>query len=235
MTYKCNYFNILLFLSFASFVTISLPLSSIVLHDYHKIQHYTQASCNGTSISNFTIYNKYNLFYKGTVNLNVTFNKTLYNGLLYYPPIQNWAIVMDTKYNINKWYKSLSKNSSFVCYIDLNNLDNFSKLYYVIEPWMEVFIYYILLSISLAIISGYLVVLCFTECEKVKAANKKYNEYIDSKYSERMLYTNKNVYSYFKDPGVIEETKISLLNNKYKNYSSLNNTLSTIHEEHISF
>lgn len=148
---KC--LDLLLLVSLVSFVSISLPVSSIVIIDYKSTQTYSQGMCNGTTLSNYTVQGKF--FFHATINVQANVNGTEYNGYLYYPPIKHWPLGVMPREGIDDWYDSLNKTGQFVCYVNLENPEH-----PIVNEWINIIGYYILLNLSMFIIISLLAVTC---------------------------------------------------------------------------
>jgi hypothetical protein len=148
---KC--LDFLLLISLASFVSISLPVSSIVIIDYKSTQTYKQGLCNGSTLTNYTVDGGF--FFHATINVQATVNGTEYAGYLYYPPIKHWALGVMPREGIDDWYDSLNKTGQFVCYVNLQN-----PAHPMVNEWINIIGYYILLTLSMLIIISLLSVTC---------------------------------------------------------------------------
>jgi len=143
--------DILLMVSLASFVAITLPVSSVIISDYSDTLKYADGTCDGATLSNFTVDGLF--FYHGSVNVVANVNGTEYTGYLYYPPIKHWKLGVTPKESIYDWYTSLNKTGTFTCYVDLSD-----PTHPMVNEWIEIVGYYIMLLMSLFIISGWTVI-----------------------------------------------------------------------------
>jgi hypothetical protein len=130
-----------------------LPVSSIVIIDYKTTQTYSQGLCNGSTLTNYTVAGSF--FFHATINVRATVNDTEYAGYLYYPPIKHWALGVMPREGIDDWYDSLNKTGPFACYVNLKNPEH-----PMVNEWIDIIGYYVLLVMSLLIISSLLAVTC---------------------------------------------------------------------------
>jgi hypothetical protein len=145
--------DMLLVISLASFVSITLPITSVVISDYLSTRHYSDGLCNGTTLSNYKVSGGF--FYHGTVDVTATVNSTEYAGFLYYPPIKHWALGFMPIMDIDEWYYSLNKTDTFQCFVDLR--DNQHPM---VNEWLEITGYYSMFVLSLLIGSGWCAIAC---------------------------------------------------------------------------
>jgi hypothetical protein len=142
---KC--LDVLLIISLASFVSITLPLSCVVISDYIDTRGYVEGTCNGTTLSNYTIQGGF--FFHGKVNVLANVNDTLYSGYLYYPPIKHWQLSAMPREGIDDWYDSLNKTGDFRCFVDLSDTSH-----PMVNEWIPIFGYYVMFILCLFIIAG---------------------------------------------------------------------------------
>lgn len=142
---KC--LDILLIISMASFVSITLPISSIVISDYTSTRNYVEGICNGTTLSNYSTFGGF--FFHGRVNVTANVNGTLYYGYLYYPPIKHWQLGAMTIESVDEWYYSLNKTTLFSCFVDLTN-----PSHPMVNEWIQVIGYYIMFIMCIFIITA---------------------------------------------------------------------------------
>lgn len=145
--------DILLFISLASFVTITLPIACVVITDYKATRNYVEGTCNGTTLTNYTVEGGF--FFHGRVNVAAEVNGVQYNGYLYYPPIKHWQLAAMPSDGVDSWYYSLNKTGGFPCFVDLTD-----SSHPMIETWIEVIGYYIMLVMCLFIILGWSTLAC---------------------------------------------------------------------------
>jgi hypothetical protein len=143
----------LLVITLASFVSITLPITSVVISDYLSTRHYSDGLCNGTTLSNYKVSGGF--FYHGTVDVTATVNDTEYTGFLYYPPIKHWALGFMPIMQIDDWYDSLNKTGMFQCLVDLRD-----DQYPMVTEWLEITGYYSMFVLSVIIGSGWCAVAC---------------------------------------------------------------------------
>ena len=146
---KC--LDTLLIIALASFVSITLPLSSVVISDYMDTRRYTEGTCNGTTLSNYTVEGSF--FYHGRVNVVADVNGTQYDGYLYYPPIEHWQLVAMPREGLDDWYDSLNKTGGFRCFVNLKD-----PAYPMVNQWIEITGYYSMFIFSLVIVSGWVAI-----------------------------------------------------------------------------
>ena len=145
--------DMLLVISLASFVSITLPITSVVISDYLSTRHYSDGVCNGTTLSNYKVSGGF--FYHGTVDVTAKVNGTEYTGVLYYPPIKHWQLGFMPIMDIDEWYDSLNKTGNFHCFVDLRD-----DQYPMVNEWLEITGYYSMFVLSLLIGSGWGAVAC---------------------------------------------------------------------------
>ena len=150
---KNSCLDLLLIISLASFVSITLPITSLVISDYKSTRSYVDGICNGTTITNYTVSGGF--FYHGHVNLLATVNGKEYTGFLYYPPIKHWQFGFMPKMEVDEWYYSLNKTGTFECFIDLS--DNQHPM---INQWIEITGYYTMFVMCLIIVTGWIIIVC---------------------------------------------------------------------------
>jgi len=148
---KCD---ILLIISLASFVTITLPISSIVISDYKDTRDYTQGTCNGSTISNYTVSGGF--FFHGRVDITAEVDGSMINGYLYYPPIKHWGLAAMPREGIDDWYESLNKTGAFQCFVDLTD-----PSHPMVDAWIPIIGYYIMFIMSIFIVIGSITTACF--------------------------------------------------------------------------
>jgi hypothetical protein len=148
---KC--IDILLIISLASFVSITMPISCIVISDYRNTRRYIEGNCNGTTLSNYTVHG--GLFFHGQVNVQANVNGKQYSGYLYYPPIKHWQLAAMPRERIDDWYNSLNKTGEFRCFVDLSD-----QLTPMVDEWIDVIGYYIMFIMCLFIIGGWCAIAC---------------------------------------------------------------------------
>ena len=146
---KC--LDTLLIIALASFVSITLPLSSVVISDYMDTRRYAEGTCNGTTLSNYTVEGSF--FYHGRVNVVADVNGTQYDGYLYYPPIEHWQLVAMPREGLDDWYDSLNKTGGFRCFVNLKD-----PAYPMVNQWIEITGYYSMFIFSLVIVSGWVAI-----------------------------------------------------------------------------
>lgn len=202
---KGNCLDTLLIVAMASFVCISLPITSIIIHDYHNTLSYVEGTCNGLTLSNLSTVSTNGVFYRGSVNVISTVNNTKYSSSLYYPPLKHWQLCVETKESINYWYDSLNKTGEFTCYININHGGNLAIVY-----WLDIMGYYVIFTLSLLIITATSIVVCFNYTDKRREHG----------------YQRLNMEQpYFEDPGT------PLKNTKISQYKSLNDELILMNDE----
>ena len=145
--------DMLLIISLASFVSITLPITSVVISDYLSTRHYSDGLCNGTTLSNYTVGGGF--FYHGTVDVKAKVNGTEYAGFLYYPPIKHWPLGFMPTMEIDDWHDSLNKTGTFKCFIDLSD-----GRYPMVNEWPEITGYYTMFVLSILIGSGWCAIAC---------------------------------------------------------------------------
>lgn len=145
--------NIFLVVSLASFVSITLPISSTVIIDYRSTNTYSSGICNGTTIGNYTVDGRF--FYHGTADVIATVNGTEYAGFIYYPPLKHWQLGFMTEENIDEWYDLLNKSGTFECFVDLSD-----NRHPIVNEWIEITRYYTMITVCLFIISSWSVLVC---------------------------------------------------------------------------
>jgi hypothetical protein len=145
--------DMLLVMSIASFVSITLPITSIVISDYLSTRNYNHGVCNGSTLSNYKVSGGF--FYHGIVDVTATVNGTEYMGFLYYPPIKHWPLGFMPIMDIDEWYDSLNKTGTFQCFVDLRD-----DQYPMVNEWLEIAGYYSMFVLSVLIGSGWCAVAC---------------------------------------------------------------------------
>jgi len=145
--------DILLIISLASFVSITLPISCVVMTDYKDTRKYSEGLCNGSTLTNYTVDGGF--FFHGRVDVVADVNGTQYNGYLYYPPIKHWQFGVMPREEIDDWYNSLNKTGSFRCFVNV-----FNPSHPMVNEWIEIIGYYIMFIMCLLIISGWSVIGC---------------------------------------------------------------------------
>uniref|UniRef100_A0A6C0BU40 Uncharacterized protein n=1 Tax=viral metagenome TaxID=1070528 RepID=A0A6C0BU40_9ZZZZ len=144
--------NIFLVVSLASFVSITLPITSTVIMDYRSISEYSPGTCNGSTIENYTVDGGF--FYHGAVDVIATVNGTEYAGFIYYPPLKHWQLGFMTKESVDEWYDSLNKTATFQCFVDLR--DNQHPM---VSEWIELTGYCTMFTLCIFIITSWAVLL----------------------------------------------------------------------------
>lgn len=145
--------DILLIISLASFVSITFPISCVVMSDYRETRKYSEGTCNGTTLSNYTVMGGF--FYHGRVDVVADVNGTQYTGYLYYPPIKHWQFGVMPRENVDDWYDSLNKTGGFTCFVDVT-----VPTHPMVNEWLEIIGYYIMFIMCLFIVSGWTAIAC---------------------------------------------------------------------------
>jgi hypothetical protein len=141
----------LLIVALASFVSISLPISCIVISDYMDTREYSEGTCNGTTLSNYTVEGSF--FFHGRVNVVAQVNGTQYHGYLYYPPIEHWQLGAMPQDGVDDWYDSLNKTGDFQCFVNLKD-----PAYPMVNKWIEITGYHSMFILCLVIMAGWVVI-----------------------------------------------------------------------------
>jgi hypothetical protein len=142
-----KYLDTLFMVCITSFVVITMPMSSVVISDYAATKTYARGMCNGSTLTNYTVFGEF--FFHGRVNVNATVNDTQYAGYLYYPPIKHWQLGAMASEDIDDWYYALNKTGEFRCFVNLSD-----PSYPMVNEWIEVFGYCIMLTICVFIALG---------------------------------------------------------------------------------
>lgn len=151
--------DILLVISLASFVSITLPTSCVVIADYKETRKYAEGTCNGTTLVNYTVMGGF--FFHGRANVVATVNGTQYAGFLYFPPIKHWQLGVMPREGVDDWYSSLNKTDNFRCFVDLSD-----PSHPMVNEWIEIIGYYIMFIVCLIIISGWSAIACVVRNQK---------------------------------------------------------------------
>ena len=126
-----KYLDALLMICLASFVTVSLPTSCVVISDYMDTRSYIKGTCNGSTLSNYQVSGGF--FYHGRADVVANVNGTEYMGYLYYPPIKHWKLGVMPREGIDDWYYSLNKTSEFPCFVNVSDLSH-----PMVNEWIEI-------------------------------------------------------------------------------------------------
>lgn len=175
---KC--LDIILIIYLASFVSITLPISYVVITDYKETRKYSEGLCNGSTLTNYTVDGGF--FFHGRVNVVADVNGTQYNGYLYYPPIKHWQLGVMPREGVDDWYDSLNKTGGFPCFVDVSN-----PSHPMVNEWIEVIVYCIMFIMCLFIISGWSVIGCIAYDSR-----KQRNRYIYIPTRPKSLYKSLN-------------------------------------------
>lgn len=125
-----------------------LPISIVVVNDYHATQGYDVTTCSSTALGKLTIKTPAGVASGGTITTcisdddgNCTSNSTIE---LYYPPIKNYLLVEDAEISkVKSWAAGLGSGTSFQCHVDYESGEGVSALYDKIAGW------YIMILVSL--------------------------------------------------------------------------------------
>lgn len=177
--------DVLIMISLASFVSISLPVSFIVISDYMNTRTYEDGTCNGSTLANYTTYGGF--FFHGIANVQANVSNTLYSGYLYYPPIKHWQLGVMSQDDIDNWYDSLNKTGNFKCYVDLSD-----PSHPMINEWISIYGYYLMLIFSLFILCACSGITCFIYSHQLRRRYTQISDDLPPPYTPTKQYSLNN-------------------------------------------
>jgi hypothetical protein len=164
-------------------VFIMMPMSAVVLHDFHQTTQFTKSICSGTELREQNTHSN-GICTSGTVLTCLSFvNGTCIPPIkmvqLYFPSV-NKLLACESNSKVKSWQAGLGATASFTCLIDGPNKHDqpkgISELYDKVAGWAIMMVAGILILLCTACVGIYIACCSSNDSSQAKAARNTARE-----------------------------------------------------------